>query len=183
MAPFNGTSAETTLQDLTLDGTDMVISGANPEWTLTAADAGAVMAWDNTTGVLAASASNWTPSAIVTSAWFDAADNTTITEVSGKVSQWNDKSGNDNHATQSYPPAQPILSGSGQTAAIAGSETVYMTMANQILSSGNEFSVFYVGTPSETGMKTIWLKFIFPPIQVLFGQRLPLLKDMLTVQV
>lgn len=33
--------------------------------------------------------------------WLDPTDNATITLVSGKASQWNDKSGNSNHATQS----------------------------------------------------------------------------------
>ena len=33
--------------------------------------------------------------------WLDADDNTTITHSSNAVSQWNDKSGNGNHATQS----------------------------------------------------------------------------------
>lgn len=40
--------------------------------------------------------------------WLDANDASTITETSGSVSQWNDKSGNNSHATQSTGAAQPI---------------------------------------------------------------------------
>ena len=39
--------------------------------------------------------------------WLDASDSSTITESGGKVSQWNDKSGNNNHAIQSSNGRQP----------------------------------------------------------------------------
>ena len=39
--------------------------------------------------------------------WLDAADASTITETGGKVSQWNDKSGNNNHLSQSNSSNQP----------------------------------------------------------------------------
>jgi hypothetical protein len=41
----------------------------------------------------------WTPAAISTKAWYDAADAATITETAGAVDQWDDKSGNNNHLT------------------------------------------------------------------------------------
>jgi len=41
--------------------------------------------------------------------WLDAADTPTITETGGQVSQWNDKSGNANHVSQSNAGAQPVL--------------------------------------------------------------------------
>jgi hypothetical protein len=44
-------------------------------------------------------AAPWTPAEIATQLWLDAADASTVTESSGKISQWNDKSGNDRHAT------------------------------------------------------------------------------------
>ena len=50
----------------------------------------------------------WTPASIATAAWYDAADATTITQSSGSVSQWNDKSGNGNHATQSNASNRPV---------------------------------------------------------------------------
>jgi hypothetical protein len=40
--------------------------------------------------------------------WLDASDTGTITESSNSVSQWDDKSGNTNHATQGTGAAQPI---------------------------------------------------------------------------
>ena len=40
--------------------------------------------------------------------WLDAADASTITESGGKVSQWDDKSGNDNHGKQSASGRQPV---------------------------------------------------------------------------
>ena len=39
--------------------------------------------------------------------WLDAADASTITETGGKVSQWDDKSGNNNHLTQGTDASQP----------------------------------------------------------------------------
>lgn len=41
-------------------------------------------------------------------AWYDASDTTTITHSGGAVSQWNDKSGNGNHATQANASGRPI---------------------------------------------------------------------------
>jgi hypothetical protein len=55
--------------------------------------------------------SPWTPAEIATDLWLDAADDNTITEAGGSVSQWDDKSGNGNHATQPTGAAQPTLSG------------------------------------------------------------------------
>ena len=49
----------------------------------------------------------WTPSQISAIAWFDAYDEDTITESSGSVSQWNDKSGNGYHFTQGTGSFQP----------------------------------------------------------------------------
>lgn len=43
--------------------------------------------------------------------WLDAADSTTITETAGAVSQWDDKSGNGNHATQGVGASQPLTGG------------------------------------------------------------------------
>lgn len=49
----------------------------------------------------------WLPSQITTAAWYDASDKSTITETSGSVSQWNDKSGNSRHAIQGTGSLQP----------------------------------------------------------------------------
>ena len=52
--------------------------------------------------------SSWTPAAITTSFWVDASDTSTVqTNGLGTVSQWNDKSGNDNHVGQVTGAMQP----------------------------------------------------------------------------
>jgi len=56
---------------------------------------------------------NWTPAEITTALWLDAADASTITESGGVVSQWDDKSGNGKHATQSIAQSRPLLTGDG----------------------------------------------------------------------
>lgn len=52
----------------------------------------------------------WTPSAITTALWLDAADSGTITTVSGAVSQWNDKSGKNVNATTEVASRRPTYS-------------------------------------------------------------------------
>ena len=47
--------------------------------------------------------------------WLDASDSSTITESGGKVSQWNDKSGNGHHATQSTTDNQPTTNSRQQS--------------------------------------------------------------------
>lgn len=49
----------------------------------------------------------WTPRQIPTVLWFDAADSSTITLNGSTISQWSDKSGNNNHATQPTAAEQP----------------------------------------------------------------------------
>ena len=45
--------------------------------------------------------------------WLDANDSSTIIHSSDSVSQWNDKSGNDNHALQSTTANQPTITSTG----------------------------------------------------------------------
>lgn len=52
---------------------------------------------------------SFTPAAITTQGWWDASDSSTITLTSSKVSQWNDKSGNARHATQSTAGNRPVV--------------------------------------------------------------------------
>ena len=49
----------------------------------------------------------WTPAQITTALWLDAADSSTVTTVSGAVSQWNDKSGNDINFSQPTSGLRP----------------------------------------------------------------------------
>ena len=59
-------------------------------------DAGA----DQSVELQAVPAQPWTPARMTTAAWYDASDAGTITATGGAVSEWADKSGNDNHARQ-----------------------------------------------------------------------------------
>lgn len=52
----------------------------------------------------------WTPSNITTALWLDASDSSTVTTVSGAISQWSDKSGNSRNATNGTPLARPAYS-------------------------------------------------------------------------
>jgi hypothetical protein len=56
---------------------------------------------------------NFDPSYISTALWLDADDASTVTTVSGAVSQWNDKSGNARHATQATAGRRPAYTSSG----------------------------------------------------------------------
>ena len=49
----------------------------------------------------------WNPSMISTALWLDAADSSTVTTVSGAVSQWSDKSGNGRDASQPTSSNRP----------------------------------------------------------------------------
>ena len=55
----------------------------------------------------------WNPSMIQTALWLDAADASTVTTVSGAVSQWNDKSGNNRTFSQATVGARPTLTAAG----------------------------------------------------------------------
>jgi uncharacterized repeat protein (TIGR02543 family) len=54
----------------------------------------------------------WTPAETTVAAWYDATDAASITLISGKVSQWNDKSGNARHLTQSNATLRPPFNAS-----------------------------------------------------------------------
>jgi hypothetical protein len=56
---------------------------------------------------------SWDPSLITTALWLDAADASTVTTVSGAVSQWNDKSGNSRNALQTTIANRPNYSSTG----------------------------------------------------------------------
>lgn len=91
--------------------------------------------------------------------WFDASDSGTITQSGGAVSQWNDKSGNANNATQSVIAQRPTI----HTAAQNGLDTILFTPANNeyfdLTSSVNVDSAFtgfaVIERLSQTGLKFI----------------------------
>lgn len=51
--------------------------------------------------------SAFNPLSLTPAIWLDASDTASITSVGGAVSQWNDKSGNNYHATQATPASRP----------------------------------------------------------------------------
>jgi len=97
-------------------------------------------------------AASWTPASITTALWLDAADASTITEIGGAVSQWDDKSGNGRHASQSTPASRPTYTTAGQNGqnvlTFDGSDDGLTLAAN--LSLGTQHSIFVAAKNSAT---------------------------------
>ena len=77
--------------------------------------------------------------------WLDAADTSSITHSSNAVSQWNDKSGNGNHASQSTAANQPTLT----TSALNGKPVITFDGTNDFIASTSlnitqSYSIFLV---------------------------------------
>lgn len=75
----------------------------------------------------------WNPSMISTALWLDAADASTVTTVSGAVSQWNDKSGNARHVTQATAGNRPTLTSNG----LSNRNVITFNAANSTRLSGS----------------------------------------------
>ena len=90
----------------------------------------------------------WTPANITTQLWLDAADSSTITTVSSKVSQWDDKSGNARNATQSTDANRPTYTTAGLNSlnVVTFTTASLQTMAlSSVMASGSAAgSVFWV---------------------------------------
>lgn len=86
----------------------------------------------------------WTPAAITTSAWYDASDFSSMLyhATTGNVTQWNDKSGNDNHLTQADQNLQPPLVGK-KLEFVQGKTLTVNNGTNMLIASGNH-SIFFV---------------------------------------
>ena len=79
--------------------------------------------------------------------WLDASDETTITKDSnGLVSQWNDKSGNAHHATQSTPANQPTF----DTDHINGGSSDWLNLPSDIYAGKTEGTLIIVGEQKGT---------------------------------
>ena len=95
---------------------------------------------------------SWDPAAITTALWLDAADASTVTTVSGAVSQWNDKSGNGRNASQATAGNRPAYTSAGQN----GRNTITFDGSNDGLSLaaglslGTAHSIFLVAKNSAT---------------------------------
>jgi hypothetical protein len=107
----------------------------------------------------------WTPSEISTDLWLDASDSSTITIATG-VSQWLDKSGKNNHASQGSGTLQPIIISNGQNGlniirfdgsndtlshplSITGESSSVFVVANK--RSGGGAYAYYIGTSPANG--------------------------------
>jgi hypothetical protein len=83
--------------------------------------------------------------------WLDAADTSTITHSSNAVSQWNDKSGNNNHAAQATTANKPTLTTSGQN----GKSVITFDGSDDYISStglnvSQSYSIFLVAKSDGT---------------------------------
>jgi len=87
----------------------------------------------------------WTPAEITTALWLDASDSGTITLNGSTVSQWDDKSGNSNHAVQATASIQPAIDASTlgglQSLSLSAGKRMTLTSAVTI---GTEHTVFSV---------------------------------------
>jgi hypothetical protein len=94
----------------------------------------------------------WTPSAITTNLWLDAADASTITLASG-VSQWRDKSGGAKHAVQATGGSQPAYLTADQNGlnvlSFNGSSSV---MTHTYANSTTNTSIFIVSLVNSQGI-------------------------------
>jgi len=101
---------------------------------------------------------SWDPSLITTALWLDAADASTVTTVSGAVSQWNDKSGNGRNATQATPGNRPAYTTAGLNSrnviTFDGADD-WVGLASSIFSNQLSFSWYAVATRTSTATQAL----------------------------
>ena len=106
----------------------------------------------------AANAAPWTPAEIDSSInvlWLDAADTGSITDTAGAVSQWNDKSGNNNHADivgagQNPDTGVNTLDGKNVVSFTQATKDEIRTTNLPLGSTLGDFMVFEVAVPKDT---------------------------------
>lgn len=89
----------------------------------------------------------WSPLLLSPLMWLDASDTATITESGGVVSQWNDKSGNGNNATQGSGPFRPSYSATGldgQPAVTTDGNKIMARTLTGVAALTNKLGVFVV---------------------------------------
>jgi hypothetical protein len=98
---------------------------------------------------------------IQTAQWLDAADASTVTTVSGAVSQWNDKSGNGRSATQATAGNRPAYT----TAALNSRNVItfdgtddWVGLASSIFSSQLSFSWYAVAARTSTATQGLFME-------------------------
>jgi len=90
---------------------------------------------------------DWSPSSVTTDLWLDAQDSSTITSSSGAVSQWDDKSGNGNHATQSTADRKPTYSSTAMAGGKPGLDFVVDYMSFPEIDASTGKTIFFVWEP------------------------------------
>jgi hypothetical protein len=101
----------------------------------------------------------WTPANITTALWLDAADASTITTVSGAVSQWNDKSGNGRHAIQVTSGNRPSVNSTGinNTPAISfNGSSGFLSFPSGFLSGTTNLTVAMILSSPNQSNSAIW---------------------------
>jgi hypothetical protein len=88
----------------------------------------------------------WTPALLSTALWLDANDASTIILNGSTVSQWNDKSGNNRHATQGTTAAQPTrtLNGLNSKTVLTFDGAPNGSLMSTTWNLSNNFSMFVV---------------------------------------
>jgi hypothetical protein len=102
--------------------------------------------------VAAAPRGTWSPTQITTAMWLDASDSTTLTAVSGVISEWRDKSGNARHAAQttaSYRPGTATVNGLAVLSFDGAND--YMDIATSALHGQLAPNLFYVFVRNNAG--------------------------------
>jgi len=101
----------------------------------------------------------WTPSEATTDLWFDADDAATITESGGLVSQWDDKSGNNNDATQTTGSSQPLTNSvtiQSRNALDFDGSNDYFNLTSSITLT-NDMTVISIFNRATTGIRSIMM--------------------------
>ena len=96
----------------------------------------------------------WSPSQLTTAMWLDISDSTTITTVSGGVSEWRDKSGNLRHAGQSSVTLRPTITNNALNnlpLIVFDGVNDYMDIPTTILQTQSKPSIFYVFVRNNAG--------------------------------
>lgn len=87
----------------------------------------------------------WTPERINPLLWLDAADNSTITTVSGGISEWRDKSGNNFHALQSDANNRPVLqSFNGLNSVFFQGNPKHLSIFSSVIQNNDNFTAIAV---------------------------------------
>ena len=97
----------------------------------------------------------WTPAHTTTKCWYDAQDALSITHIANAVSQWNDKSGNNNHLTQATSAQKPTTGVNN----INGINAIYFDGSDWLATANNPYgaiitdayAIFVMNCKSITG--------------------------------